>query len=372
MKMNMKPYWDERTVLIYALLGGYTELATDEIGQAINDILNTSRLLYGSLDCLFELEDTKLINIELLDLEFINDNFLPRMDVRKSKGIKITHKPYTTLRELAADRGFGLGTTEKIIEGRGLKVNVKVNDSQAIRRKLTSYLADFMSSALSTGEAKELWSYTKQKAYILWRIQNEMKHFGNPMTLRLYEASKATTDNSRLFSTLFALVFEKVINVQAVKIDKASGVAYPQMPVYVRVHFNRVISDFAATIAPFEPEFAKELEPSEPDDLLKVGNLTLHNNAVECDSHELPLTPKELTVLTLLMSEYPRTVTNDNLRDTYFDSEYESGKLDSKLAADLMPSIYTTVKNLRKNLEQNGADVQIKTKAKTGYSLTKI
>lgn len=369
--MNTTTYWDERAVLIHALCGGYTELEADEVVEAINALLNTPQLLYGSLECLLELEAGKLITTELLDIEYINQNFLPRTILRQNK-LTTVNKPYTTLKELASDSGFGLGTLEKLIEGRGLKIKVTVNDSRAIRRKLISYLANFTSGNLTTGTPTELWSYGKQKAYVLWRIQNEIKDFGNPMNLRLYEVPATIRHTSRLFTTLFALVFEKIVGVQNIKIDKEAKVAYPQLPVYIRVHLNRNPSDLAKIIEPFETEFAKAVEVSEPEGTLRIGNLTLDDNSVRCKGKELQLTPKELTVLVSLMTEYPRTVRNKDLRNIYFDEEYESGKLDDKQAADLMPSIYTAIKNLRKILEQNDAQVQIKTKSKIGYNLTKI
>ena len=368
MKMTATAYWDERTVLIHALLGGYTEISGDEIGQTINDILNTPQLLYGSLDCLLELEASKLITTELLELGYINENFLPRTVLRKNK-LSTVDKPYTKLKELAADSGFGLGTLEKLVEGQGLKVSVTVNDSQAIRRKLISYLADFTGDTLSTDKPVELWSYAKQKAYLLWCIQNEMKHFGNPMTLRLYEADPTVQRDSRLFTTLFALRLEKIISVQSIKTDKTAGVAYPLMPVFARVNLNRNLSDFAKIIEPFEPEFAKTVEVTEPEGRVRVGNLTLDDTTVTCNGVELPLTPKELAVLTLLMTMHPQTVRYASLRDAYFESESESSKLDNKTETDLMASIYTTVKNLRKNLKQNGANMRIKTHSKIGLSL---
>jgi hypothetical protein len=66
----MTNYWDERTLLIYGLLGGYTRLSHEEINQVFNSLANIKGNVRFCISLLADLEEKQKIRVGIwLDLK---------------------------------------------------------------------------------------------------------------------------------------------------------------------------------------------------------------------------------------------------------------------------------------------------------------
>jgi len=61
MSMNISEYWDERTVFIYGLLAGYTQLKPAQLVNVLNEFVNEKQNLTHSVRILKELEVARLV-----------------------------------------------------------------------------------------------------------------------------------------------------------------------------------------------------------------------------------------------------------------------------------------------------------------------
>jgi hypothetical protein len=60
MNQHLGNYWNETTVLLYGLLGGYTQLNREEVIKAVNQVTNVEGSVVRSIDVLAALEGVRL------------------------------------------------------------------------------------------------------------------------------------------------------------------------------------------------------------------------------------------------------------------------------------------------------------------------
>ena len=361
--MGINLYKSDGVVLLYGLLGGYVDLNSEEVNKVVNHIINNPLELDEYFDVLFGLANKGFITIKLISYNYPNHKYRETYD--KNGITYTTDKPCTDILEFIASPEL----RDDVVVANKLKIEVSVKQQPPIRQELEQYLNNYINGKLSTGDVKELWSYAKQRAYILWFVKYRTTHFGRTLNINLIETDRSVIDNTVLITTLFALKNEGIIDIEDIGL-LSDRTFLPPPPVYIRFQMTKDIGSYVNDINAYEDVFETEWLYKKAEQSATAGNLSLKDGLIYCANIEIGLTTKERKVLALLIEESPRLVEDVSLRGVYWDwdNDNDNKKLETKTEAQLMGNIHTCINSIRRKIEDN-ANMVIVVTPKVGYSL---
>lgn len=368
MNKSIKLYRSEGVILLYGLLAGYVNLSFEEMNRVINYLINNPLEIDEYSDALLDLANKDLITIKLISYDYPNHRIRETYD--KNGNTLTTDEPCKDILEFLASPEM----RDRVVSENKLKIEVNVKQQALIHRVLEQYLVSFIKGERSTGDVKDLWSYAKQKAYVLWFVDNKVSKSGRTLNINLLETNKSVVSNTVLLTTLFALKYEGIINIEDIGILNERDFLSP-LPIYVRFQMINGISSYAKDIKSYEESFEDEwLEKRDEaqESLIEAGSLMYRDNDIFSSSSRLLLEPKGIQILALLMENYQNTVSYNSIIDSCWEEEQDRGELDNVNREDLLGSIYTSISNMRVILKNSKANVEIKTKYGEGYVLLPI
>lgn len=234
-QMNTTPYWDEQTLLIYGILGGFISLNPKEVVESLNSVVNQDGSVLNSIYVLAALEGKQKIKTGdvwldlrkyLHQLREANDPETDELDEVITKVQKIADSELD-------DREVLRSNFSELLQQRGiltealhgcLEFHTKVLDKSWIRQLLRDYLEHYRNDELFTPTAPTYIPYSEQ--YVA--ITNLLEDSKYPAKITRFHVP----DNVRFFESLYDLVDKAKIAITELG-DLNSSVIDPRFGVIV-------------------------------------------------------------------------------------------------------------------------------------------
>ncbi len=209
---DINPYWDERTLIIYGLLAGYTKLEPVDVSETIKTLVNVRGNVIFCLNILAILEQAQKINVAGLELnmrkyrgQLQNE---PSSDENTEHIIKVDN---ISDRELD-DREIFFGSFAELLEQKEIitellygciTFEVRPASKKWLRSAVQSYLALYRQNKLFSPTAGAYSSYHQQYVTLTDYFDRpkplqKISRFLLPTNMRLLEATYDLVDKGKL------------------------------------------------------------------------------------------------------------------------------------------------------------------------------
>lgn len=260
-QMNTTPYWNEQTLLIYGILGGFISLNPKEVVESLNSVVNQDGGVLNSIYVLAALEGKQKIKTGdvwldlrkyLHQLREANDPETDELDEVITKVQKIADSELDDREVLRSN--FSELLQQRVILTEALhgclEFHTKVLDKSWIRQLLRDYLEHYRNDELFTPTAPTYIPYSEQ--YVA--ITNILEDSEYPAKITRFHVP----DSVRFFESLYDLVDKEKVAI--------IGLSERDSPV-INPRFGLVIgSDKKNTLRPLDRRYisveAKNYDPA--------------------------------------------------------------------------------------------------------------
>lgn len=229
MKTNIDAYWDEPTLLIYGLLGGFTLLNAEEIHKSLNALVNSEGGILTCINVLATLEGMQKIRTGgvWLDLRKYLHQLQAQNESETDEASTIISKVRVMADSEVDDRSVLKSNFTELLEHRELitealhgclEFDVRVLESAWIKQVLRDYLDRYRQNELFTPTASAYISYRQQ----LVAVTNLLESPTYPKTISRF----LLPDNVRFLESLYDLVDRRKIAIQGFS-DLTKSIAGP-------------------------------------------------------------------------------------------------------------------------------------------------
>lgn len=279
--MDTIPFWDDETLLIYGILGGFISLNPQEVAESLNQAVNQEDSILISIYALAGLESKQKIKTNgvwlnlrkyLQQLQEANDPETDELDevivrVRKIADTEVDDREVlkANFSELLQQRDI----LTELLHG-CLEVQIKVLDKSWIRQLVRDYLERYRSDELFTPTAPTYIPYSEQYVAITNLLEDskqptKVTRFHIPDNVRFFESLYDLVDKAKIILTeiinqnnsvnnpRFGLIVgsdrkkslrradRRYISVEAKNYDPASGVlTVTGRPIHIIGQVNRL------------------------------------------------------------------------------------------------------------------------------------
>lgn len=259
--MDTIPYWDDKTLLIYGILGGFISLNPQEVVGSLNLVVNQEGNVLTSIHVLAALEGKQKIITGGVWLDFrkylhqlneANDPETDELDEVIAKVQKISDSEVDNREVLRSNFAELLQQKDILSEALHgcLEFHIKVLDKSWIRQLVRDYLEHYRNDKLFTPTAPTYIPYGEQ--YVT--ITNLLEDSKYPAKITRFRVP----DNVRFFESLYDLVDKEKIAITELS-DLNNSVIDPRFGLIVG-------SDKKSTLRPVDRSYisveAKNYDPA--------------------------------------------------------------------------------------------------------------